>query len=223
MPSSIFQAVRKSRILIVEDHELVRAGLIGLVGKQPDLEICGEATDVKEAREMVKAIVPDLAIVDLRLPDGSGLDLVNWIIAVQPSTKVIVSTVHDEREYGERVLRLGARGFVNKNSSGHCILVAIRKVLSGELFFSQAFTSQMLQRVSLHSAKVRGTPTATLSDRELEVLELIGRGHSTKMIARHLFLSENTIWTYRDRLKSKLNLRNSAELTRFAIRRLEDL
>ena len=179
--------------------------------------------DAGEARRLVQELKPDLVVVDLCLPDASGLDLVRWIVEQQPEAKVIVSTMYDEREFGERVLRLGGRGFVNKGDAARSFLEAIRCVLRGDLYFTNEFTKQMLRRVACQPNALDGTTTSVLSDRELEVLALIAQGLTTKTIAERLFLSPNTIGTYRDRLKVKLNLKNSTELVHFAIHWFEEV
>ena len=207
----------KSSVLIIDDIALVREGLRRLVGLQPDMEVCGEAYSVSDAMKKIKRLSPNIATVSLCLQEGSGLELLKWIADNMPQTKAIVLTHRSESEYGERVLRLGARGFVCKRSESNCIVEAIRKVEKGELYFSNELTNRILTRISLSSSVVEKTALDTLSDRELEVLTLIGQGKSTREIADCLLLSHHTIGTYRDRLKTKLNLKNATELLRFAM------
>lgn len=215
-PTPTSNAAQAIRVMIVDDHELLREGLRQLIIGQPRLEVCGEASNEREARSRFRVLRPDLVVVDLSLRESSGLDLIKWIRQERPATKVIVSTMHDERDYGERSLRAGAVGYVNKQSPARTILAAIAQVLEGKLFFSEVLTSRLLCRVASRSPTADGSPVAALSDRELEVFSLIGAGLTTDLIAERLHLSPHTIGTYRERLKTKLNLKGSAELSHFA-------
>lgn len=206
-----------AKILIVEDHELVRVGLQQLIELQPDLQICGQASGVKEAQQLIQQTSPHIVIVDLRLEGSSGLELIQWIAERRSHTKIIVLSMHEEQDYGERVLRLGAMGYVNKQEAAQLIIAAIRRVLAAKLYFSEELVDRVLRRMASRSNDVVGSPVAALSDRELEIVTLLGHGFTTEDIANRLFLSRNTIGTYRERLKSKLRLRNAAELTRFAV------
>lgn len=207
---------KPTKVMIVDDHELLRDGLRQLLSRQPNLDVCGEAASEREARKRFGELQPDLVIVDLTLTESSGLDLIKWIVGQQSDTKVIVSTMHNERDYGERVLRAGAVGYVNKQAPARTILSAIARVLEGKLFFSEALTERLLQRVISPSSTPDDSPLAMLSDRELQIFTLIGQGQSTDQIAHRLHLSPNTIGTHRERLKKKLNLKSSAELSHFA-------
>jgi DNA-binding NarL/FixJ family response regulator len=213
---------RRARVMIVDDHELIRTGLRQLVERQSDLSVCGEASDVNQAKQIITETVPDVVLVDLRLGETSGLDLIKWMVDQRPEIRIIVCTMHSEITYGERVLRLGATGFVSKQDSVSAIIAAIRKVLAGGLFFSEELTQQVMRRSSRHSAYAAKSPVAALSDREIEILSLLGQGCTTDMIAQRLFLSRNTIGTYRERLKTKLDLKNCSELVYFAIHWVED-
>lgn len=206
----------RTRLMIVDDHELMRDGLRQLIIRQPHLEVCGEASNEHEARTRFRELHPDLVVVDLTLGEGSGLDLIKWIRQERPDTKVIVSTMHDERDYGERALRAGAVGYVNKQLPARTILAAIARVLEGKLFFSEALTERLMQRATSPTAAADDSPVAALSNRELEIFSLIGAGLTTDQIAQRLHLSSNTVGTYRERLKTKLNLKSSAELSHFA-------
>lgn len=210
------KVTRTTRVMIVEDHELMRDGLRQLIRRQANLEVCGEASNEHQARSRFRELQPDLVVVDLTLQEGSGLELIKWIRQERPGTKVIVSTMHDERDYGERAMRAGAEGYVNKQSPARTILAAITRVLEGKLFFSEALTERLMQRATSPTAAVGDSPVAALSDRELEIFSLIGAGLSTDQIAQRLHLSTNTIGTYRERLKTKLNLKSSPELSHFA-------
>jgi DNA-binding NarL/FixJ family response regulator len=198
--------------MIVDDHELIRDGMRRLISQQPHLEVCGEAASESEASRKFRQLQPGMVIVDLALKDSSGLQLIEAILRERPDTKVIVSTMHDERDYGERVLRAGAIGYVNKQAPARTILTAIDRALEGKCFFSEALTDRIMHRAMSHNVSYERSPVASLSNRELEIFCLIGRGQTTNEIAAHLHLSVNTIRTYRERLKSKLKLRTSAEL-----------
>lgn len=208
-------SVRPTKILIVDDHELVQEGLAALIRSQTDLQLCGVSGCMYEAKRMIESEGPELVIVDLRLPDASGLILLQWITEQRPKVRVIVSSMYDEEQYGGRVLRLGAMGYVNKSSSGQLILKAIRRVMDGKLFFSEELTEQLLRESSCRATEK--SAVALLTDRELEILTLLGQGMTTQEISQKLFLSRNTIGTYRERLKSKLKLKNSVELIYFAV------
>lgn len=207
---------QKTRVLIVDDHELLRDGLRQLIDRQPNLAACGEAATESEAHQRVRELQPDLVIVDLALHESSGLDLIKWIVKYCPRAKVIVSTMYDERDYGERVLRAGAVGFVNKQQPARTILTGIAHVLEGKLFFSDALTRRMMLRATPKSTNADESLVAALSNRELEIFTLIGEGRTTDQIAARLHLSVNTIGTYRERLKTKLQINSSTELTRSA-------
>lgn len=206
-----------ARVLIVDDHELMRDGLRTLIDNEPDLEICGEAVDEMSARRALVKAMADVAVVDLTLDGGSGLDLIRWIAQHRPDTKTIVSTMHNEQIYGPRALRAGARGYVNKHDPARTILIAIRRVLTGRLFFSETLTERMLHLAAAQSGTMQQSPIERLSNRELQIFRLIGEGLTTEQIAERLHLSGNTIGTYRERLKNKLTQNSAAELTRFAI------
>jgi DNA-binding NarL/FixJ family response regulator len=204
-------------ILIVDDHELLRSGLRMLLETEDDLHVCGEAHDEPTAKRMVRELQPAIAVVDLVLGNGSGLDLIQWMAKSQPETKSIVSTMHDERIYGERALRAGASGYVNKNAPARTIITAVRRVQEGKLFFSDELTAHIVRRTMSHQVPLESSPLDALSNRELEVLSLIGQGLTSRQIALRLHLSPNTIHTYRERLKTKLDAPNGAELNRRAI------
>jgi DNA-binding NarL/FixJ family response regulator len=201
-----------TRVLIVDDHELLRQGMRLMIGNEPDLEICGEAEDEAEAMRQVGESRPDLAIVDIGLKSGNGLDLIKRIKAHDPSVRVIVSSMHDERLYGERALRAGAEGYVNKQDPARTIIYAIRHVLEGKMYFSEEFTNRVLQRARGGDEAFQDSPIDVLSDRELEVFRLVGQGLTSREIANKLHVSSSTVDTYRERLKTKLNLKGGAEL-----------
>lgn len=216
-PKRTMPAARQAtRVMIVDDHELLRDGMRQLISRQPDLEVCGEAASGPEARSRFRKLQPDVVVVDLTLKESSGLELISWILKQRPGAKVIVSTMHDERDYGERAFRAGAVGYVGKQAPARTILTAITRVRQDKLFFSEALTNRLMHRAVSRSTETRESPIAALSNRELEILTLIGQGQTTDQIAHRLHLSQNTIGTHRERLKKKLNLKSSAELTHFA-------
>ncbi len=205
-----------ARILIVDDHPLVRTGLAQLIGDCPDLEVCGEAGDMAEALTQVDALQPDLAIIDLSLAGGSGLDLIEHIKAREGDMLMLVASMHDETLYAERVLAAGARGYVNKQEAQERIILAIRQVLGGKVYLSERMTERLLS--SMVEANGEKRDIDTLSNRELQVFELIGQGASTSRIAEQLNLSTKTIETHQAHIKKKLGLDSAHQLTQRAIR-----
>jgi DNA-binding NarL/FixJ family response regulator len=203
------------RVLIVDDHELLRDGLRMMVSSEADLEICGEAADEGAAMRLVRQLQPHLVIVDIGLKSGNGVELIKQIRSFDASVRIIVYSMHEEQLYGERTLRAGANGFVNKQDPAQHVLDAIRRILQGKMHFSEELTDRVLKRA--RGEKDLGlSPVEALSDRELDILRLIGEGRTTSEIAERLHLSTNTVNTYRERLKLKLNLNTGAELTRWA-------
>jgi DNA-binding NarL/FixJ family response regulator len=209
---------KKAMILIVDDHPLTREGLAAHIARQPDLEVCGEAEDVADAFEKVRVLDPDLVIVDLSLKSGPGLELIKLIKARGAKTKMLVSSMYDESLFAERVLRAGASGYVNKQVTAAKVVEAIRLVLAGRVYLSPEMTESLLQRSVGAVTPSNQNPVDTLSDRELEVFRMIGRGMTVKKIARDLKLSIKTVETHRKRIKDKLHLCNGAELSREAVR-----
>lgn len=206
-----------AQILIVDDHPMVREGLAVRISNQPDLEVCGEAANVSDALQLVEQLQPDLVIIDISLKDGHGLDLIKQIRLRDERVKMLVSSMHDEALFAERALRAGAMGYINKQEAPEKVVAAIRQVLVGKMVFSSQMTERMLHRAVGRPLQVRQSPIETLTDRELEVFELIGRGLTTRKIANQLGLSVHTIETHREKIKSKLKLKNSAELGRQAL------
>ena len=204
------------RILIVDDHPLVRTGFAQLIGDTPDLEVCGEASDMAEGLKQVEALKPDLAIIDLSLAGGSGLDLIKHIKARDYSTLMLVASMHDETLYAERVLAAGARGYVNKQEAQDKIILAIRQVLGGKVYLSERMTERLLAGMVSGSNNKRDIDA--LSNRELQIFDLIGQGMSVSKMAKHLNLSVKTIETHQTHIKKKLGLSSVHELTHRAIR-----
>ncbi len=209
-----------TKILIVDDHPLVRAGFAQLIGDCPDLEVCGEAADMAEALKQIDATGPDLAIIDLSLAGGSGLDLIEHIKSRGSDILMLVASMHDETLYAERVLAAGARGYINKQEAQERIIQAIRQVLAGKVYLSQQMTDRLLS--GMFDAAGGKRDIDALSNRELQVFELIGRGVSTSQMAERLNLSTKTIETHQAHIKKKLGLGSAHELTQRAIRWVMD-
>lgn len=205
------------RILIVDDHPLVREGLRMVVGLDPRLSICGEAESLPEALRQFRELKPDLVLADITLQNGSGIELTKSLTSQDPSVKVLISSMHDEAIYAERVLRAGAKGYINKSETTSQIVHAIHRVLGGGLYFSDKMTERLLRRFGGNAPEEFESPVQSLSDRELEVFEHIGRGLTTRQIAEKLHLSRKTIETYREHIKAKLSIGNAAELTQRAV------
>lgn len=203
----------RSRILIVDDHPLVREGLIARISAQPDLEVCGEASTIEEAVALISTTHPALMIVDLALKQGSGLDLIKQAGAAGPN--ILVVSAYDEALFAERALQAGARGYINKQELQGSVIEAVRAVLRGELYLSVEMARRLAARALGGKAVVQGIEA--LSDRELQIFELIGRGKSTREIAQHLKRSMHTVESHRERIRSKLNLRSGSELTQHAV------
>ncbi len=206
---------RRIRILIVDDHPIVRLGIRQMLAAEPDLEVCGEAESADAGMELTVRAHPDLAIVDLSLTEGTGLDLIRSLRASKPSLPVLVLSMHDEALFAERVLRAGARGYIMKREAITGLVAAIRQVLSGRIYVSESMAQAVLERLGNESSSP-DNPLANLTDRELEVFDLIGRGLSTGAIAEQIGVSVKTIETYRSNIKTKLNLKDATDLIRFA-------
>lgn len=209
-------SLKTARIMIVDDHPMMRSGIAAQIGNEPDLEVCGEAEDVEPALILSSQLSPDLWIIDISLKTGHGLDLVKRLRDRNASTKILVNSMYDETVYAERALQAGAMGYLNKQTAGETLITAIRTVLDGNIYLSQEMTEHILKSRVGGIIQPGQSPIESLSNRELEVLELIGQGKTTGNIADILLLSVHTIDTYREKLKIKLNLANSAELNRYA-------
>ncbi len=207
----------RSRVFIVDDHPVVRRGIVDLMRAHADLEVCGEASDMDEALNIMQGAQPDIAIVDLKLKEGSGLDLIRQMKIRFPQVRVLVSSMYEESLYAERAIRAGASGYVSKNEPPERLLEGVRKILAGKIFLSEEMMDEMLQRIPARQESAPPDPMDTLSDRELQVFELIGQGFSIKEIAGQLNLSPKTIESYRDGLKTKLNMESSRQLAKRAV------
>jgi DNA-binding NarL/FixJ family response regulator len=206
----------RKRILLVDDHAVVRFGIAQLINRQPDLMVCGEEEDASKALGAIERLKPDMVIADISLKDSSGLELMRNIKARFPRLPVLVVSVHDESIYAEIVFRAGALGYLMKQEALEQIPTAIRQVLGGNIYVSHALASRMLHQQIRGQTDLKESPVKGLSDRELEVFQLIGRWKKTKEIAAELHLSVKTIEYYREQIKKKLNLKDAAELTQYA-------
>ncbi len=204
------------KILLIDDHPLVRHGLSELISSEPDLEVCGEASTVKEAFKLITSLHPDIAIVDLSLKDGSGLELIKQATALSTSTKFLVFSMFDEVLYSERALHAGAMGYINKQNAMEEVINAIRRVLIGKIYLSETMTDRLIGGFASHQKKQFELSINNLSDRELEIYELIGNGVSTKNIADKLNISIKTVESHYNRIKIKLNVENYHDLVRQA-------
>jgi DNA-binding NarL/FixJ family response regulator len=214
MPSQY--RIGTTRVLIVDDHPFVRRGLASIIAELPDVEACGEAAGIEEAYAQIRATRPTVAVIDISLPDGNGLELTKDIRVEWPHIRVLVTSMHDEKLFAERALRAGALGYIHKSEEPETFVRALRSVIKGRVFVSPQMTDQLLNRVIGEGKTDVRSPLQRLSDRELEVFELIGRGLETKQIAHRLQLSRKTVETHRERIKNKLNIRSGTELTRQA-------
>lgn len=207
----------KHRVLLVDDHPIVRQGLQQLINDEPDLEVCGQACSGEEALIMIPTCVPDVAMIDISLEDRSGVELIKDIRVRHPDLPLLALSMHDESLYAERVLRAGGRGYIMKQEATEKLLSAIRRVLGGQIYLSEKMTTRLLGKY-VNDKHLRGeSPMKRLTDRELEIFTLIGRGMSTREIADKLFVSIKTVEAHREHIKEKLNIRNWVELVRHAV------
>jgi len=209
--------MNKTRILVVDDHPMVREWLTALIKREPDLVVCGEATNAAETMRQLADLHPDLIILDLVVPGAQGVELIKDIKAQSEKALVLVLSTHDEAMYAERTIRAGARGYITKQEAGEKIKDAIRRVLAGDIYVSERVDAQMLQRAAGRRVASPTTPLDELSDREFDVFRLIGRGYGPSEIAEELSLSLKTVEGYTARIKDKLNIAEAVELRRYAI------
>ena len=208
---------KAAKILIVDDHPLVRDRLKELINNESDMKVCGEAEDCRGALAAITATKPDLAVIDLTLKDSHGLDLLKDIRCQHSKLRTIIVSMHDESLYAERAMRAGANGYITKQEASRKILEAIRQVLTGELYLSQQVAALIVSKVASHPRARAGSDEELLTDRELQVYELIGRGQTTRQIAEQLRLNLSTVETYRSRIKDKFNLPDGLALTQRAV------
>lgn len=207
----------RMKILIVDDHPILRKGLSMVINQEPDLVVAGEAEDASAALEMIDSIMPDVVIVDLSLPGVDGIELIKTMKLRYKDLPALVVSMHDESLFAERALRAGARGYIMKQEAVENVLIALRKVLHGEIFVSDKITTKMLETLISSDAKSMSSPMDLLSNRELTVFRLIGQGFKTRQIADKLHLSVKTIESYRSHIKEKLKLDTGTELMKYAI------
>ena len=212
----------KARVIVVDDHPLFRERLCQLINDEQDMEICGEAENAQPALQIIRETLPNLAIVDITLKTSSGLELVKNIRTLSIGVPVLVLSMHDESLYGERALRAGAMGYITKSEEAAQVLLAVRSVLAGKIYLSQEMTSTFLEGLTTRGVRVSPHSVDRLTDRELQVLDLIGRGRTSREIGEVLKLGITTVDTYRARIKRKMNFRNAMELQHFAIRWLSE-
>ena len=214
------KSAKPKRIVIVDDHPLFRKGLEQLINSSDDaFKICGEAGDAAEGMSVIRQLSPDLVIVDLSLPGANGIELIKNIRAEFPKLPVLILSMHDESLYALRGLRAGAQGYVMKQEALENVIIAIREVLAGRPYLSHDMSAKLITNFA--SGSNRGNPTDKLSDRELEILELIGKGRDVREIADALHISAKTVETHRAHIKEKLNLKNARQVTRFAVQWIE--
>ena len=210
----------RKNIFIVDDHPVFREGLCGVIRREGDLTVCGEADGAAQALTAIERLNPDLALVDIGLPGRSGLELIKDLRAARPDNAVLVISMHDEALYAERVLRAGGRGYIMKQEGPEKILQAIRLVLAGQIYLSSKMSVRILDTFSGRHNR-GGSPISRLTDRELEILQLVGQGKDSHEIARQLNLSYKTVDAHRGHIKEKLELRNHTELISYAARWIE--
>jgi DNA-binding NarL/FixJ family response regulator len=208
---------RKSKVFVVDDHPIVRQGLALLINREQDLVVCGEAEDTQSAMQSFMSVRPDILVVDISLNGPDGLDLLKDVRMRHPDLPVLILSMHDESIYAERALRAGAQGYIMKQEATEKVLVALRRILSNEIYVSERIANRMLQRYIGNPTSERPSSVADLTDRELEVFRLIGEGHSTRQIAEELHISVKTVESYQAHIKEKLSLRSARELVQHAI------
>jgi DNA-binding NarL/FixJ family response regulator len=209
---------KKTRILIVDDHPMTRAGLVHLINHQPEMVVYGEAEDAAQALDLLASKRPDLMLIDITLPGKSGLELVKDVKAMHPDLPMLVLSMHDESLYADRVLRAGARGYITKHEGGDKLMGAIRHVLSGRIYVSESMSAHILEIFSGGQTGIDRSSIQKLSDREFEVFEALGEGLSSHEIAKKLHLSAKTVDAHRANIKTKLKINTTAELISFSAR-----
>lgn len=212
----------KERVVVVDDHPLFRDRLAQIINRESDMEVCGEAADVAGALEILQSASPGMIIVDISLQGSSGLELIKQVRARGSQIPILVLSMHDESLYAERALRAGANGYITKREPAGEVLAAIRRVRQGEVYLSEKMTAGVLRTLPGGGVKTVPQPIDRLTDREIEVLETIGRGRTTREIAAALQIGVATVDTYRARIKEKMNFRNAVELQHFATRWLRE-
>ncbi len=206
------------RVFIVDDHPVVRRGLAQFINSREGMEVCGDDADASTSISSINRTSPDVVIVDIRLKNTNGIDLIKAITTRYRKIKTLVLSMHDENEYVERALRAGASGYVLKTDPEDLIIEAINSALAGEIYLSSSLRDKMIESMIWHSSNIDDVNMTSLSDREREIFFLIGRGLNTRQIAQRLYLSTSTVGTYRERIKSKLHITTPGELVRYAVK-----
>ena len=209
---------RRRRVLIVDDHPMIRQGLRRVMDNEGDLIVCGEAESVRDARAAINHSSPDVVIVDISLKQGDGMELVREIRAHHPQLPILVLSMHDELIYAERMLSAGANGYIMKQAASDQFLVAIRRVLEGGIYVSESVGTNLIQKFATRGAGVSVNPVDRVSNREIQILHMIGKGMSTREIALSLNLSIKTVESHRQRIKRKLNLSTGTQLVQYAVK-----
>ena len=211
----------KRTVFVIDDHPIVREGLTQLINREPDLTVCGTAEDIYEALKAMQTLKPDIALADISLKGADGIELIKNLKIRMPALPVLVLSIHDESIYAPRALRAGARGYIMKQEATENVLLALRRVLSGEIYLSKRMANKMLQQFVGAPGTAQKFSIDRLSDRELEVFRLIGQGHGTRRIAEELRLSVKTVESYREHIKEKMTLSDASELVQHAIQWLQ--
>ncbi|HEY3738340.1 MAG TPA: response regulator transcription factor [Bryobacteraceae bacterium] len=217
LPEPNSPSAARNTVFIVDDHPIIRNGLALLINRESDLEVCGDAEEASTALERIEESKPDLVIVDISLNGPDGLELLKSLRAREPNPPVLILSMLDETVYAERALRAGASGYIMKQEATELVLVAIRRILGGEIYLSDRMANRMLHRFVGGNQVPEHSPIADLTDRELEVFRLIGAGHGTRQIAEDLHISSKTVESYQAHIKDKLSLKNARELLQRAI------
>ncbi len=210
-----------AKVLIVDDHPILREGISQLINQEEDLTVCGSVEDAYQGLDAIEKLKPSVVIVDISLKGMNGIELIKNIKTRYVKLPILVLSMHDESLYAERVLRAGARGYIMKQEATGKVLIAIRKVLKGEIYVSEKIAARMLEKCVDGGSEKGTSPLDLLSDRELEVFQLIGKGCGTRQIAKELHLSIKTVETYREHIKQKMKLENATELVRHAVQWVE--
>ena len=216
-PQGDASAAARRRVLIVDDHPIVRQGLRRLRDEESDLSVCGEADNARDAKIAIRELAPDVVIVDISLKQGDGIEIVKDARAHYPSLAILVLSMHDETIYAERLLAAGANGYIMKQAASDQFLTALRRVLAGSIYVSEAVGSSMIQKFASGGSYISANPIDQLSNRELQILQMIGRGMSTREAAAALNLSIKTVESHRQRIKRKLNLATGSQLVQYAV------
>jgi DNA-binding NarL/FixJ family response regulator len=220
-PKSVRSALQRKRILLVDDHPFMRAGLAQLIDRQDDMRVCGEAGDPAAAIAELARTGADLVLTDITMPGRSGLEFIKDLQATHPELPILVVSMHDEVIYAERALRAGARGYIMKEAGGENLLAALRQVLAGQVYVSPKMSTRILDNLSGRKPRGSHSPIEKLTDREFEVFQLIGQGKSTREVAKQLHISSKTVDVHRSHIKEKLDLGDVTALVRHAVRWVE--